>query len=145
MSKKEQAKIYIVDVKAKAYFFLVICILINVGTFILLTNPYIGMIMLFWHPVSYLLTGFYIYFMISKFNFIKTIDRIINSDNAKERISELHKNLANDLNKTVEETSLSRKLYFGELNYNKSKSNLVIFKRKDYKIAHALNKIYNQQ
>jgi hypothetical protein len=64
------------------------------------------------------------------------------SDNIEVRVTELYQSLASDLNKTVEQSSLTKKLYLGERTYNKANANIALAKRMDYKIIKGIYNIY---
>jgi hypothetical protein len=142
MDKKELSQVFLQRKKLMAFLYLFICIALNVFTFLLFFNVYFSAWMLLFHPATLMLSGFYVFLMILKFQFIRIVDRILISDNIEVRVTELYQSLASDLNKTVEQSSLTKKLYLGERTYNKANANIALAKRMDYKIIKGIYNIY---
>ena len=122
-----------------SYITLGIFIALVIGTFqLMLYYPaFIG-----FHPTALVFTWFYGYFFYKKVKFTNSMYRLIDSENAEERILHLYTNLSDDLEDSIDDLNKPITLYKGERTYKRAKSFTFWEKSIDCKIARGLYNIY---
>lgn len=139
MTKREKAHQYLNSSLATSNIILVMLIVSIAISFLLI--QYFALLYVV-NMLLIILTGYYCYFYYKKFKFIGSMRRLLDSEDAEDRLIHLYENLGADLSNTIDNINTNKKYYMGERQYNRAASFTFTEKNIDYKIAKMLYNIY---